>query len=185
MTHEELAVVARQVVLGYVSDVNFDFEALSSDERRTLGQLIVVEFHLARERTERRSAAQKRAMGLLRSLLTPEERAHLRRTHGRCFHVVGSAGGVYRLRPRSRSAERVEKHGSRWFAVERFCYHDPDNELPPADVTIGQMLLLRCDEPGFRAAANVTPALDMLWNGDYLRRFSRRSRHRRGLAQVA
>jgi len=62
-------------------------------------------------------------------------------------------------------------------AGRSYCLHDPENELPPADVTIGHLLLLRTDEPRFLRLANATDARGPgcgLWNGDWLRRVRRR-----------
>jgi len=47
--------------------------------------------------------------------------------------------------------------------------HDEPREMPPADVTIGHLLLLSADEPAFLAEANHRTRSDMLWNGDYIR----------------
>lgn len=85
--------------------------------------------------------------------------------------------------------QAVERHGSREFAVgPTFCLHDPEQVLPPADVSLAHLLMLRTDEPGFVSAANQYESRSMLWNSDWLRRrahFRRDPEHRRELAESA
>jgi hypothetical protein len=128
--------------------------------------------HLERKRL--RGPAQRRAHRLLRTLLTETQQRDL--TRRREFFVTGSAGGIYRLLPRRGRTERVEKHGTRWYTKASYCLHDLDTvpleeQMPPADVTIGHLLLLSCDEPAFLATANAKPS-DLLWNGAYLKRLA-------------
>lgn len=126
-----------------------------------------------RER-ERHKPAQRKARRLLRSLLTPRQRAELRRL--RYFYATTPGGATYRLDPRRGYAERVERHDRKWFVKRAYCLHDQCDEgkMPPADVTVAHLLLLLADEPAFLATANETRRDDQLWNGEYLRRMRRR-----------
>lgn len=183
MTVEEVADLAKRVAAWILAVADnpdekpgpFPWhEGMTEDERREVHALARYELD-SRLYEERRRAAikpQRRACRLLRSFLNPEQREQLRRN--RYFTVVGSAGGIYRLIPETGSCARIEKHGTRWYAVMRYCFHDPDRVMPPADVTLGQMLHLLHDEPGFLAAANANEVLDQFWNGEYLRRIRRR-----------
>jgi len=145
--------------------------------------VMLAEADEARDRERRARSARRRAVQLLRSYLSDDQRHQLRARHG--FRAVGSAGGVYRLDPTRGRVERVERHGSRWFAIRSYCLHDyaedaPDQQrIPVADLTLQHLLLLSADEPAFLAAANATNRLDMLWNGDWQRRVAAR---RRGVA---
>ena len=117
---------------------------------------------------------QRTAMQLLRSLLSPNQRAEL--TRGGNVVVRGSEGGTYRILPRFGHVERVTRNGRRWFVAERYCLHDvqDDDAMPPADLSIAHMLILLSDEPEFLRLANANDARDQLWNGEYLRRLRRR-----------
>lgn len=129
----------------------------------------------------RDTGPQHRAMRLLRSLLSPEQRKQLGAWKG--FYVTAPSGHQYRLWPHTGNAERVTTHGQRRYKALQFCLHDdPDEEgkrVPPADLSLAHMLWLTADEAGFLAAANVTDARDQLWNRAYLRRL------REGRAAVA
>jgi hypothetical protein len=134
--------------------------------------------YLTRQSTReaRNARGQRRGMKLLRRLLSAEQRRQLR--NSKDFLVVGSLGGVYRLRPANGRTERVERHGTRWFVRESYCFHDdrivPEEALPDADLTIAHLLLLVADEGEFLARANASTRRDQLWNGEYLRRMRRR-----------
>jgi len=151
-----------------------------TDEEKGHVRAVIRALFAAQAQAERDAKPAKRlAMRLLRSFLTDEQRAQLRR--GRSFRVVGSAGGLYRLWPYGGGVERVERHGSRWFAVRSLCLHDyaadaPDRQrIPRGDLSLQHLLLLRADEPAFLAAANTTER-DLLWNGDWLRRLAAQRR---------
>lgn len=101
--------------------------------------------------------AQRRALPLLRGLLTPEQRRDLRSRN--TFVVHGSAGGRYRLAPHGSRVARTERRGARFYDTVTYCYHDPEGLLPPADVMMGVMFALMTDEPGFLAEANERPVL--------------------------
>jgi hypothetical protein len=152
-----------------------DGTGVSASERADLAALLWYTRHLREQRRDR--PAQRRAMRLLRSLLPAPMRAELRRR--RCFHVRAASGATYRLDPRIGLAERVERHGGRWYATRSFCLHDADDEgkMPPADRTVAHLLLLMADEPAFLATANATRCDDQLWNRDYLRRARRAPVH--------
>lgn len=168
MTFEEQCDLAKRLALGDVAPDFVDWDSMSEKEARNIAALAIYEIRCIRWKEWRRvrGPAQRRARSLLRSFLTPAQNRQLMRS--RFFLVVGNAGGIYRLVPESGSVARVEKHGSRYYATTRYCLHDPDEEMPPADVTLGQMLLLLCDEPAFIAQANATNHR-LLWDKDYLR----------------
>lgn len=103
-------------------------------------------------------------------------RAELRRRGA--IVVTGSAGGWYRIDPGAGCAERIERHGRRWFARATYCLHPPDENWPDADVALAQMLLIVTDEPAFLMAAN-EHRREMLWNGQWLRRLAAARKERR------
>jgi hypothetical protein len=145
-----------------------DGSAIADAEWR---DVLALQAYAVRQRSLRlRSPSQRRAMRLLRGLLPADRRAELSRL--RYFHVTTPAGATYRLDPRRGHAERVERHGRRWFVKRWYCLHDADDngKLPPADVTIAHLLLLLADEPSFLGTANESRRDDQLWNGAYLRR---------------
>lgn len=184
MTHEETVGLARRIALQEIGVDEVDWDAMSPEDRQLILVLTIYECEgiRASEREARQRGPQRRAYKLLRSFLTAEQ---LRELHARrYFTVVGSLGGRYRLRPSCGHAARVEKHGSRWFERQRFCLHDPDKVMPSADVTLGQMLLLLADEPGFLALANKSPVNSLLWDGGWLRSLHAARRARANAVQV-
>ena len=102
------------------------------------------------------SGAQPRARKLLRSYLTRDQRRSVA-AHGRAL-VRGSAGGHYWLYPFSGTVEKVERRRVRWRATGWYCIHPPQETVPPADVSLGHLLLLTMDEEAFLAEANYRPA---------------------------
>lgn len=101
--------------------------------------------------------ATERATVVLMSFLTPAQQASYERD--KSFRVVGSAGGVYRIR--YGSAGNVD-----WFApgaVDRptgiLCAHpdlwDGGDYLPTPASMLAQALALITDEPGFVRDANI------------------------------
>lgn len=96
-----------------------------------------------------------RALALFRSILDPEQRAE----YGRCRHVTfaGSEGGTYRTMPSMGRTWRMERRGQVLRHAARYCYHDPDHALPPADVSAAHLLIIRSDEARFLSEANATP----------------------------
>lgn len=109
------------------------------------------------QRDREARAAQERADALLRSLLTPRQQRQYEATHEIC--VRGSDRRRYRIKP-SRvynvvELDRAGKEVASWCAA-------PGENLPIEDVMAAQLLWLRADAPGFRAAANrndLTPKL--------------------------
>lgn len=146
-----------------------DWTGWTEQEQR---DILTLTLYVRKMKDEKRRKAQRRAMSLLRSWLPDPQRQQLRRS--RKFKVRGSAGGRYRLYPSTGTTSRIERHGSRDFAVQTFCLHPPDVSLPPADISLAHYLLLVTDEPRFLATANATDRLTQLWNGDYLRRLNAR-----------
>ena len=59
-----------------------------------------------------------------------------------------------RAQVRAARQERPDRHYS---GKAMLCYHDPGREVPPADVTVAQLLWLRTDEPSLLAMAHVQP----------------------------
>lgn len=169
MTHEEMASLARRLALQEIAAEQVDWDAMASEDVRMVLALTIYahESIVRAARREKQIGPQRRAYGLLRSFLAGGQLRELRSR--RYFTVVGSLGGWYRLRPSCGHVARVEKHGSRWFERDRFCLHDPDNVMPPADVSLGHMLLLVSDESEFLALANRSPVNSLLWDGDWLR----------------
>lgn len=187
-TERELLVVRVAVrIHGFelMPDAIDDF-GFTDEEKGHVRAVINALFAAQRQTEQERKQAKRRAMRLLRSYLTDEQRRQLRRS--KSFRAVGSAGGVYRLWPYGGGVERVERHRSKWFAVTGYCLHDyaadaPDRQrLPLGDLCLQQLLLLTADEPAFLAAANAT-LRDLLWNGDWLRRV--RQQQRTAAAAVA
>lgn len=113
---------------------------------------------------------QRRAWRLLRSWLAPEQRRQL--TVCGYFDVEGTAGGRYRLWPRPGLTCRLRRHGRRWYEVARFCLHDAEQDLPPADLCLAHYVMIATDEPAFLAQANEWPREILCWSGDYRRRMN-------------
>lgn len=125
----------------------------------------------------KRSRPQRKAMKLLRSLLSPDQKRQLRQ--GKVFVVVAPSGNGYRFCPQSGSVIRVTRHGDRWFRLTSYCLHDDRDDpdaMPPADLTVTHLLMILADEQEFLATANARDVRDQLWNGEYLRRLRRRAR---------
>lgn len=154
-----------------------DGTAATEAELREIAGLMLYE---ARQRWNRRREAEslparRKAARLLRRFLAPQQREQLkRRGH---FVVETPSGRFYRFHPRMGRAEEVTRHGTRFFVLTSFCLH-PEEKLPPADVTLAQLLLLSTDEEAFRQEANATNRRDQLWNGDWLRRLRQAARER-------
>lgn len=143
-----------------------------------MAQVMGLALYEARVRAARRNPAQRRALRLLRSLLSPEQRRQLR-TRG-SFRAVGSQGGVYRLSPGTGQVEGLELRGRHFFCFRTFCLHEPAGAeaLPAADRSIAHLLLLSTDEAGFTQTANITERPPGCWNGEW-RRQLREARSRR------
>lgn len=105
-----------------------------------------------------RAHATNRASATLRQFLTPDQWASFERD--RTFQVVGSAGGLYRLRYGVAGNVDWLEGGGLDDAAGVLCAHpravDEDGYyLPTPDVLLAQMLALVTDEPGFVRVANV------------------------------
>lgn len=158
---------------GYPEDFRWiDGTELTPEEWLTV---LGMRLYLARMRRDKAKdrRSQRTALRLLRSLLTPGQRAQLR--SGSVVVTVAS-GNAYRLLPRFGHVERVTRNGRRWFVFERYCLHDVQDEdaMPPGDLSIAHLLLLLTDEAAFLAMANAHTCRDQLWNREYLRRMRRR-----------
>ena len=185
MTTEEKARIAKGLARGEILFDSVSWDEASHDDLEDMIELFIYERETINGRREQRNQAQRRARALLKSLLTPAQLAELKRRQ--YVTVVGSKGGVYRLHPRMGRVEGVDKHGSRWFARRGYCFHfaDPNSQLPKADICVGQLLLLSCDEDEFLSKANVKENTSMLWDGAWLKRLyaARRSRTQIGFTE--
>jgi hypothetical protein len=174
LTPHEAVALGNQMLSG---DITPEFvervRSLTERQWRDVVALALYEVEYREARKRRRSAAQRRAMTLLRSFLTSVQLAQLDRSGS--FRTRGSAGGVYRLYPRAGSVNRVEQHGKQWYWTHTYCLHDfgenaPDKRrLPPADLTIQHLLWLRADEPMFLATANATENRHLMWSAEWRR----------------
>jgi len=171
---EFLSLLVAALVEDRVAPDDVPWHKFGEDLQRSIFEAVA---HEKRRRTRRRG--QRRAMRLLRTFLSAEQRRTV--ASGGRFLVVGSLGGVYRLHPHHGAVERVERHGRHWFATVSYCLHDDGREMPPADLALAHMLWLLSDEAQFLAVANARPMMSELWNGEYLRRI-REARARRALA---
>ena len=151
-------------------DINDWPAEFTDDDRRTALAWAVYSLKF------KRSAADRKALRLFASWLSPAQRAEYRRN--RCVKIRGSAGGTYRVHPQTGTTRRVELHGSRWFGKASYCYHDPDGDLPKADVALAHVLMIQTDEPGFLAVANEHRS-NQLWNGEWLRTCAQMRKRRR------
>lgn len=170
MTPDEMVALARHMADDEIApDLSPEFQALDAASRR---HVLSLACYAIQRRLER--PPQLKATRLLASWLTPSERRQLRRRG--YVHVRGSAGGWYRIHPHS-GANKIERHGRRWFTKADYCLHDAEQELPRADVALAHYLWLVTDEPAFLRMAN-EHRRDMLWNGEWLRRLKAARRKR-------
>jgi hypothetical protein len=161
-TQEEISALAHRIATHEVAYDLYDWSGWTDEEQNRAILLACYEVRFGRKRDNRK------AMRLLKTWLTEEQRSDLRRLGW--FYVTGSAGGRYRLRPHCAHVEKVEKHGKHWFGKVRYCFHDVEEILPPADVTLAHMLHLVTDEDDFLARANPTLQCQEIWNPEWRRR---------------
>ena len=181
VTNEEKCNLARGLASYEINPDDVSWGEMTPEDIREVTALTMYEVQNRGEYRAKRAKSQRRALNLLRSFLTPAQKKRLRDRSS--FEVTGSAGGVYRLTPVTGTIYGLERHGKYWYGINRFCYHDTDRQVPPADVTIGQMMLLLSDEPAFLAEAHVTNCRsECLWNGAWLRRLHQARMARKGLA---
>lgn len=105
------------------------------------------------DRARARVLASDRASELLMSLLS-DEQAHAYHLTGE-FEVMGSAGGLYRVRRgTSGNIDWIDPEGQ---VGARLCAHPTMAQgwMPEQDVAAAQVLALITDEPGFVRVANV------------------------------
>lgn len=104
------------------------------------------------EEAQRQLEANKRAMSLLHSCMTPEQRECLK-TY-KYFIVVAKSGRRYRIDEGTHGNVRViDKNGS---ILERLCIQP--NGVPLGDSMLAQKLLIETAEDVFRQHANITLA---------------------------
>lgn len=161
---------SRRLVSGELSveDVEQD-ESISAYDKRQIFALAMYSIEYNAAARDKRSKRTRRAMALLRSFLTPEQRDSLRKR--RHFVVRGSLGNFYRLMPQTGMVWRVDRFGSRWRYFASYCLHDYAEDdptfqgsglpnegtrslLPAPDRTLAHMLMLMSDEREFRRLAN-------------------------------
>lgn len=186
LSNEELVDLAKRLARYEVSPEEVDWSLFKTDDPETgsrqlrnLWALVQYEMKCIEEEDKSIETSQKRALGLLKSFMTRSQKREFSRRLR--FTVVGSLGGKYRLCPNTGSLYLLEKHKSRWFGVTRLCYHfvDPENVLPPADISLAQMLILLSNEPEILQGANRTDCRSQtLWNGAWLRRLRAARRER-------
>jgi hypothetical protein len=176
MNSTDIVALVLGLLDGQIMPDSVDLPALSQAERREFLELFRYEAQRRSEQRLRHGSAQRRALRLWRSLLNPAQLAAWRRS-GHCLCVTGSAGGTYRLWPGTALAERVQRRGGRLYRCASYCLHDPANDLPPADTSVGHLLMLLTDEPGFLATANVR------WRDPWRRGQAQRDEARRALAE--
>jgi hypothetical protein len=162
--------VSNRIGLGEIDSIRWaDGTEMSRQEWRNV--LTMVEYV---GKGMRKPPGQRKAMRLLRSLLSADQRRML--AQRKCFYARSRSGIMFRLWPRVGLTERVERHGSRYFRKSAFCLHDEQgiDKMPPADITVAHLLLIRADEERFLAMANEHRDESQLWNGEYLRRMRQR-----------
>lgn len=183
MTPEEMSRLVQGIADRSITPDSVDWDAVHPQDRRTLLDLITYELSCRREEEaqRRRGPSQRRAHALLRSLISPAQNARL--TRSRYFYVVGSAGGLYRLQPNRGMVWGCKRHGKNIYGHTSYCFHDPDNVMPPADLTIGHMMWIMSDEAAFLEAANARDVFSTtLWNGEWLSRLARKRKLLRTLS---
>lgn len=175
-TNEELLDRASQCASSGTFDYSpwSDGELVSESHRQALVLIVRYLCGLRSLKSADHRKAQRRAMRLLRSLLSPAQRAMLRTRSE--FLAVCPSGNVYRLYPRTGMVWRVDRHGKNWYVRTAYCIHeDKESGIPPADRTIAHLLLLLTDEEEFLRTANARNSRDQMWNSEYLRKIRHRS----------
>jgi hypothetical protein len=106
---------------------------------------------LAQEQIARDKEAEKRALELLRSCLTPYQLKHFIKHNS--IPVTTKKGNLYVIQ--KGVAGNIKKM-IQDKAVESLCCH-PNYDFPTEDCMLTQKLMLENDEDGFRKIANITP----------------------------
>jgi len=176
----EMATHARRLLIGAVMPDTVptwaDGTAATDDEMHDIRLLLLYEAELQAERKARCSKAQRTAMRLLRSFLSDSQKSQL--SARGCFDVVTPSGRSFRFWPRRGLAEQLERHGKRLYSIIGFCLHDEGSQMPTADVTLAQLLLLSVDEEEFLRLANHRRYSLSLWDGEWRRRLNAAARER-------
>ena len=103
------------------------------------------------EQEQKKQNAQKRALELLRQILTETQLAAFEKDQ--CIPVDAPSGNKYLIK-KGRSGNVVSiKDGK---PVEKYCIHPSDYEIPDEDCMLAQKLLLEDDEAEFLRIANRT-----------------------------
>ena len=156
---EEMSAIINGTVRGTVAPDSIPWDDFDERSRQEIRMLILYEIRRLSEiresRRRGRDPSQKRALELLKTFLNPDQLRTLE-ANGKNFRVQGTMGGTYRLWPRRGLAEKIVWRRKKWFLEMSCCYHDPEKSLPPADVTIAQLLLIRTDEMEFLRSSNHT-----------------------------
>lgn len=182
LTPERLMELVYRVADGTIG-IDMVYDDLDPQEALDLAALVRYEQQSRRIEARRRKQGgpQRRARRLLATLIAPDQAAMLRRR--RYFTERGASGAVYEFSPNTGTCRlRLrEDRGRKALAV--FCYHDdregdlvlPEldhvevHSMPPADVTIGQLLMIRADEDRFLREANASLLVRLpTWRGEIL-----------------
>lgn len=152
---------------GTASTVNWDwsshgtyatYSSLTPQQQAEWETSRIARFTEQEQRQAAYEVAAARATKLLLSLLSPAQQASYIRD--RTFTVLGSAGGIYRIRPGSAgNVDWIDPTNTGREIAGVLCAHPqlwtPEGFLPDPDVALAQMLALTTDEPRFVATANV------------------------------
>ena len=154
LTVDEVMALCHRVVSDELSPEELFGMDIPEEDKQNIFHLVLYEIGRL---IGKRSPAQRNALRLLRSLLTDKQRRQMSQCH--YFYVTGSEGGVYRLWPYHGFTGIVEQvgyvGGQKVFPV-RYCFHEEEGTVPPADRIIAQMLLIMADERSFLFQANAT-----------------------------
>jgi len=128
----------------------------TGEERAVRAEARRVARRAEEERRQARATVNDRAAALLLSVLDEVQAAQYRADQ--TFEVIGSHGGLYRIRPGTMANVDALDPVTREF-IGRLCAHprewDGNGRLPDPDLALGQLLDLTTDEPGFCRTANV------------------------------
>lgn len=101
------------------------------------------------EASEAHNAAADRAIELLRSMLSPDQRSNLDGSD--YFYVVGNVTkDVYRIVAAYGRVHRMKPY-------QGYCVYPGHTQLPGPDVALALKLTIECDEPSFLKKANPVP----------------------------
>lgn len=106
---------------------------------------------MVEEQEQKRAGAQRRALDLLKQILTETQLAAFEKDE--CIPVDASSGKKYVIKKGRAGNVFSIKDGK---LVEKYCIHPRDSEVPEADVMLAQKLILETNEEEFLRIANKT-----------------------------